>query len=207
MSKYHYVYHISRRIPDLPQLQYIGVRSCNCPPEEDTSYWGSSKYLKKDMKLHGKENYRKDIWFVFDNRQDAVQREIELHNSFEVAINPLFYNCAKSSSTKFDTTGVKWGMETRKKQSNKAKNRSRDVRIAMANAQRGKKHSVETKMKMSKSHKGKNTWSKIELPEKMIVELYNNGVSSTEIASMLSVSRRTISRRLKSLQELIKDNN
>lgn len=43
-------------------------------------YMGSSKYLKKDMKELGRENFRKDILHVFDNMQDMISKEAEIVN-------------------------------------------------------------------------------------------------------------------------------
>ncbi|MEO6302546.1 MAG: GIY-YIG nuclease family protein [Bacteroidia bacterium] len=43
-------------------------------------YFGSSKYLKKDVKLLGKENFSKEILFVFDNKERMMKKEAELVN-------------------------------------------------------------------------------------------------------------------------------
>jgi len=95
MSKYHYVYHSYEEWG----REYIGVRSCNCLPEEDTKYFGSFT----DKTFFPTE---KTILFVCETRQEVMEIEIKLHDFFDVAVNPQFANKAKQTSTKFDTTGV-----------------------------------------------------------------------------------------------------
>jgi hypothetical protein len=102
MKKYHYVYHSYEEWG----RDYIGVRSCNCLPEEDTKYFGSFK----DKTFSPTE---KTILFVCETRKEAAEIEIELHDFFDVAVNPKFANQAKATSTKFDTTGVTAGPRTK----------------------------------------------------------------------------------------------
>ena len=80
-------------------MMYIGKRSCSCLPELDTSYMGSSKYVPKDECI-------KVILNTFTSSIDAINDEIALHNTFDVAVNSMFYNRSKQTSTKFDTTGI-----------------------------------------------------------------------------------------------------
>lgn len=78
---------------------YIGKRSCNCFPVDDTAYMGSSKYVPKHL-------CTKIILQEFSTSDQAIEHEMYLHNKYNVGINPLFYNKAKQTSLKFDTTGV-----------------------------------------------------------------------------------------------------
>ena len=91
----HYVYHSYEEWG----REYIGCRTCDCLPEEDTKYFGS--FRDKTFKPTGKT-----ILFVCKTRQEAAEIEIELHDFFDVAINPQFANQAKQTSTGFDMTGV-----------------------------------------------------------------------------------------------------
>ena len=93
--RHHYVYHSYEEWG----REYIGVRSCNCLPEEDTKYFGS--FSDKSFKPTGKT-----ILFVCETRKEVVEIEIELHGFFDVAVNPQFANRSKQTSTKFDTTSV-----------------------------------------------------------------------------------------------------
>ena len=95
MKKHHYVY----RSYEEHGRDYIGTRSCNCLPEQDTKYLGS--FTDKTFNPTGKV-----ILFVCETRKEALEIEIELHAFFDVAVNPQFANLAKATSTKFDTTGT-----------------------------------------------------------------------------------------------------
>ena len=106
MSKYHYVY---RSFEEWGR-EYIGVRSCECLPEEDTKYFGSFK----DKTFSPTE---KTILFVCETREEAAEIEIKLHDFFDVAVNPQFANKSKATSTKFDVTGVPKTEEQKKAQS------------------------------------------------------------------------------------------
>lgn len=97
---YHYTYLIQHKTEN---KRYIGVRSSKVPPTEDTTYWGSSKYLPKDVQ----HTHTKIIIKVHPTRELALQHEIHLHNVNDVAVNPDYYNRAKQTSTGFDTTGTK----------------------------------------------------------------------------------------------------
>lgn len=81
---------------------YIGVRTCKCTIWDD-EYMGSSRHMTEEDKA----NCNKIVLKRFDNREDAVAYEVEMHEKFDVANNPMFYNKAKQTSTGFDTCGVK----------------------------------------------------------------------------------------------------
>jgi hypothetical protein len=88
----------------------MGIRSCDCSPEEDTKYFGSFK--DKTFKPTGKV-----ILFVCETRQEVAEIEIELHDFFDVSVNPQFANRSKQTSTKFDRTGVPHTEEQKKARS------------------------------------------------------------------------------------------
>ena len=105
-NKIHYVYKITNLNPNDERLYYIGVRSTlKSSPDLDTNYRSSSKYLKAAIKEIGHNNFSKKILGVFETRELAVREEIKLHNLFDVAKNPLFYNKSKQTTTGFDTSG------------------------------------------------------------------------------------------------------
>ena len=95
MKKHHYVYHSFEEWG----REYIGIRSCDCLPEEDTKYLGS--FRDKSFNPAGKT-----ILFVCETRKEAAEIEIELHDFFDVAVNPQFANRAKAVSTGFSRAGV-----------------------------------------------------------------------------------------------------
>lgn len=95
----HYTYEIEFE----NDMKYIGVRSCKCPIEEDDDYLGSSKIIPPELYA----TCKKTILATFNTRIEALQNEIDLHNKYDVCINPTYYNQAKQTSTKFDQTGAK----------------------------------------------------------------------------------------------------
>jgi len=106
MAKHHYVY----RSYEEGGKDYIGRRTCNCLPEEDIRYFGSFK--DKTFKPTGKV-----ILFVCETPEEIAEIEIELHDFFDVAVNPQFANRSKQTSTGFDRTGVPKTEEQKKAQS------------------------------------------------------------------------------------------
>lgn len=56
---------------------YIGI---HCTYNVSDKYMGSSKYLKKDIKELGKQNFEKIILHVFDNKEDMINKEAEIVN-------------------------------------------------------------------------------------------------------------------------------
>ena len=128
MTKYHYVYRSFEKVG----REYIGIRSCNCLPEEDTKYFGSFK----DETFKPTE---KIILFICETRKEAAEIEIELHNFFDVAVNPKFANRSKQTSTRFDVTGVILGPRTekdRKKISEKMSGRTFSAEWKQAQSER-----------------------------------------------------------------------
>jgi len=128
----HYVYLIEKKNALSNQEKYyIGVRSC----EEligDDSYMGSSKYLTEEVETLGVDQFNKIILKRFSNREEAVQYEIDMHNEFDVANNPLFFNKVKQTVVSF-TPGA-----------------------GENNYFYGKKHTLESRQKMSEILKTKD---------------------------------------------------
>ena len=92
----HYVYLIEKKFAlETEQKYYIGVRSCETLIWDDHDYMGSSKYLTEEVNKFGKKSFNKIILKRFDNRLDANLYEIQMHEEFDVAKNPLFFNKVK----------------------------------------------------------------------------------------------------------------
>lgn len=94
MKYYHYTYEII-----YPSgKRYIGMRSSSVPPEEDTSYMGSSRVIPK-------EETNGAIKFILGNhstRLEALEEEVRLHRLHDVRHNDQFYNLVNSA---FNSTG------------------------------------------------------------------------------------------------------
>jgi len=160
MTTHHYVY----KSFEEKGREYIGVRSCDCIPEEDTKYFGSFK----DKSFFPTE---KTILFVCETRKEVVEIEIELHNFFDVAVNPQFANRAKQTSTGFDRAGVPRTKEDKKKisEANSGENHpqfgiphTEEWKKAQSEKKSGEKSPMfgvprteETKKKLSEAHTGK----------------------------------------------------
>ena len=63
---------------------YIGVHKTNNPNDE---YLGSGIALNNSIKIHGRDNFVKEILYEYDNKQDAYNKEKELVN--ENTINDI----------------------------------------------------------------------------------------------------------------------
>lgn len=136
----HYVYLLQHRTTG---MCYIGVRSCKCTVWDD-DYMGSSSVMTEE----DKDECNKIVLKRFDSREDAVAYEVEMHEKFDVAKNPLFWNRAKQTSTGFDTSGRVQPEEERKARS-KALMGHKGAKTWL-----GKKLPEATKKKMSEAAKG-----------------------------------------------------
>ena len=148
---------------------YIGVRSCNCKPQEDLGikYFSSSlnKLFKQEQKDYS-ERFEYQVLQIFNDRISAANYEISLHQKYEVGSNSLFYNKVKQTNTGFDRTGIITSEKTRKKQSeakigketwNKGKIGiySNETRKKISDAAKKQIQSDESNLKRSKTLQGR----------------------------------------------------
>ncbi len=175
MTKYHYVYRITNKKEN---KHYYGIRSSKVEPKLDLGfkYFSSSKdkAFISDQR-ENKDDYKYKVIKIFSSREEAIKLEIKLHNKFNVGISESFYNRAKQTSNKWDTTGINHTIEAKNKISKSKKGIKmseefskkisvartgikisdegrKKLSIAFAgekNGMYGKKHSVKTKEKMS----------------------------------------------------------
>jgi hypothetical protein len=89
------------------RVEYIGVRSCKCLPAEDLGYMSSSRTIAK--MIAAGVTFNKEILATWPTRKRAVAHEVELHNAFDVARSPRFFNKAKQTCVGFDTEGTQVG--------------------------------------------------------------------------------------------------
>lgn len=130
----HYVYKTTNIING---RYYIGKRSCKHLSIND-SYLGSGKLLLKAIKLYGKENFKKEILEYAKSSDEAYILEAK-YITDEILLDPLCYNLKPGG------TGVGSGVFN-----------PRYGICGKDHQMFGRKHSEETKLKMSKARKGKH---------------------------------------------------
>lgn len=159
-----YVYWIENRGTN---VSYVGVRSCDIEPVDDigVKYFTSSqdKEFKQDF-TNNPEKYNIDIINNFIERQEAINLEVQIHNWNDVGSNDKFYNKAKQTSSGFDRAGVKDTPEELERKRGQVFSKEARKKMSIANRGKdnpnyGKKHSAESRKKMSENHwdsSGKN---------------------------------------------------
>lgn len=108
---------------------YIGVHKTD---NLNDGYMGSGKVISQAIKKHGLENFRKDILEFFENEELMYAREKEIVTD-EFLLREDTYNLRRGGTGGFDYIN-KNGIEKFK----------------------GKKHSEETKLKISSTNKGRS---------------------------------------------------
>lgn len=89
---YNYVYEITYS----DGRKYIGLRSCDCPIEQD-SYMGSGFHIPEELKGTGV----KTVLSTHKTREEAALEEIRLHTLYDVRNNKMYLNQCNATSTKF----------------------------------------------------------------------------------------------------------
>ena len=202
---YHYTY---MSIDPTDGRKYIGSRSCNCLPKQDTKYLGS--YRDKSFKPQ-----QKIILKVFCSREEAFKHEIYLHFILDVAVNDTFANRARVTTTGFTWAGQHHSKETIERLRITSKNMSEETKEKirqknknkklspwhierLKSANTGRKHSLATKEKIRAKALGRRmseqTRSKIStynkgkwinrLDQSKVVVLQN--IKTKEIRSFVS---------------------
>ncbi len=159
---------------------YIGKHETN---NLDDNYYGSGVHLKRAIKKYGKENFTKEILFVFDTEEEMNAKEKELVTD-ELILSESNYNKGPGGEGGAHFKGRKHSEETIQKIKLKRKEQvityETRCKISESNIQRhkngtlgigmtGKTHAAETKKKiglaMSKATKGKpKPWLKGRVP-------------------------------------------
>lgn len=96
---------------------YIGKHQTEDPND---SYYGSGLYLQRAIKKYGKENFKKDVLFVFDNEVQMNAKEREIVNE-DLVNDPMCYNMmiGGEGGDTWSRVGRKHSDETKKKISEK----------------------------------------------------------------------------------------
>ena len=160
---YHYIY---KTICLITKRYYIGMHSTN---DLEDGYLGSGKRLRNSIRKYSKENHIKEILEYLPNRKLLIEREFEIVNN-ELIQDELCMNLmcggtggyiSKENQIKRSIAGNKKHLEKLKNDEkykkdfcNKVKNGILKYLLTHKNSMCGKKHSIESKTKMSNSHIG-----------------------------------------------------
>jgi hypothetical protein len=169
---YHTVYKITNIING---MIYIGKHSTN---NLNDDYMGSGKALNEDYDEYGIENFTKEILFIFETEDEALEKEREIVN-YEFIYKNDNYNLAigggtlelteekrkeKNRKAALKMNEINWNdpefiKRAKKRSSNTFKKLHKEGKVKPFDWT-GKKHTKESKKKMSKSHKGKHDGEK-----------------------------------------------
>jgi group I intron endonuclease len=124
-------------------------------------YLGSGKYLKNSVNYYGKENFKLEILEFFDSREILIEKEKELVNKDFIKV-PLCMNLSIGGTSA--PIGNKHGSGKRSKEQCQKmsdnwyskKRKTQEWKDNLGTSWIGKKHSEESKQKMSVVRKGKN---------------------------------------------------
>ena len=195
---YHYTYKTTNKIN---KKYYIGAHSTN---NLNDGYLGSGEILKQSIEKHGKENFTKEILSFFETRQEAFNYEQKLVTEPLVNDENCYNMCTGGSGCSVKSE------EFKKKVSEKLKGRifsdehrrkkslaqtgpknhrygkpnpNNPKKYGLDNGMHGKKHTDETKKRISESRK-KN---KVKITDNLRLAFslacknklwYNNGLIS-----------------------------
>ena len=109
---------------------YIGMHKTK---NLDDGYMGSGKLLKRAIKKHGIDNFTKEILFVFDNELDMITKEKEL-----VVVSENTYNLCEGGKGGFGYINRN-GLDTGKRNPKSIEQKNK-LRISMLGRKLTKKH-------------------------------------------------------------------
>ncbi len=118
------------------------------------NYLGSGVALENAIKKYGKENFKKEILFIFDNEIEMNEKEKELVTESFISTNKT-YNMGVGGEGGSHFKGKKHSDETKQKLSEIGKKRkfSEETRYKISEANRRRVLSDETKKKLSEKAK------------------------------------------------------
>lgn len=162
-KKHNYFYKITNLISG---KYYYGIHSTD---NLEDGYMGSSKYLKEDIKVLGKENFKKDIIIDYSTRKEASDYEVTIltkevlqdqlsYNLSAAGMNWKIYYPTEEQKLKISNSlkGREFTSEHLEKLSKSARKfRTPEEKLHLKLVNTGKKHTEETKLKMSNSQTGR----------------------------------------------------
>ena len=129
-------YTVYKTINTVNGKYYIGVHKTNNPNDK---YLGSGIALKRAFKKYGIENFKKEILFIFDNKNDAYIKESEIVTK-KFIDNENVYNAKIGGFGGWPILSKE--IIIKKSQKRKGKNFLKESRIGPNNPMFGKKHNA-----------------------------------------------------------------
>tara|TARA_R110002095_G_scaffold202602_2_gene184294 strand:- start:472 stop:1332 length:861 start_codon:yes stop_codon:yes gene_type:complete len=177
MKTYHYTYQIT----DLETgMIYIGSRTCRgIEPNMDIGLKYFSSSSNKDFINNQKENktrYKYDVLKIFNSREEAYLEESILHETYDVGINPLYYNLSKYSFGKIDFTGKHHSDESK-------------LKIGEASKKRGISEKAKANLRWQSKHRVRAAEEKKKMSDAKIGNSNASGVRNKESRDNISKSR------------------
>ena len=141
-KKYNFVYLTTNLIDG---KQYVGDHSSdNLDHSKTKNYLGSGKYIQRAVKLHSKENFKRDILEFFETKQEVFDAQAKFINEYNTLV-PNGYNISPMGGMQvFEGCSV----ETAKQ-------------ISVTKKSQHLVMPEEQKLKISKAKKGKVPWNKL----------------------------------------------
>lgn len=154
-SIYFCVYRITNIVE---KKHYYGYKSSIIHPSKLIGITYFSSLTKEEGDAFRKDqhenpqNYKYKIVYLFNTKEEALNREIRLHKKFNVKNHPNFYNKSNQTSTGFDTTGIKPSDNNRKRSSecHKGVKKSDESNIKRSKSLTGRKLSESHKQNLRK---------------------------------------------------------
>ena len=138
--RYYYIYQI---VHIETGKFYVGMRTSKVTPELDTRYWGSGTWIKRAIRQHGRDAFRKDILVSGIRDSDELARIETLIVTQELVDYEGSYNLTVGGvggKRDISPEAYKRAGDTKRGQK-----RSEETKERMRLAQTGKTHSEESK--------------------------------------------------------------
>lgn len=152
----HYVYLLTRALPEGGCRYYVGIRSCpaGLTPATDTAYLGSGRAIRLAVAKHGRAAFSKTVLDTFENRDEAADMERALVG-LATANSPHLYNLKEGGE---EPGSGRVGVEGRARMSEHRAARWRDPedRRRVSEALRGREVSDETRERIACALRGRS---------------------------------------------------
>jgi len=148
------------------------------------SYYGSGKALRASIKKHGKENFKKEVLFVFNTESEMNEKEVELITEEFVARSDT-YNMGVGGEGGAHFKGKSHSEETIQQIKEKLKLKDWSHRKGKPAHNKGKKDSEETRKRKSEANKNRRGPMSEETKRKISKSLRNSPTSDATSKRMI----------------------